>query len=157
MKYLKLFEELNYENSKLTEDEFYDEVGDALELIDFDNFNEKEIEKIRSFVHQIDPKWSCGLVRKDTTKFPPLGIMLNCEWFKNSGGYVHKITGDPAIDIEVIKNTDSWYYVTKTKFSKRSESPLASSGIFLPPITYYKCDQLEGLLETLKEILIYTI
>jgi hypothetical protein len=30
MKYLKLFEELNYENSKLTEDEFYDEVGDAL-------------------------------------------------------------------------------------------------------------------------------
>jgi len=45
MKYLKLFEELNYENSKLTEDEFYDEVGDGLELIDFDNFNQKEIEK----------------------------------------------------------------------------------------------------------------
>jgi len=154
MKYLKLFEELNYENSKLTEDEFYDEVGDALELIDFDNFNEKEIEKIRSFVHQIDPKWSCGLVRKDTTKFPPLGIMLNCEWFKSGRRHVHKITGDPAIDIEVIKNTDSWYYIKRTSFeSKRNWRGRVMDEI----ITYYKCDQLEGLLETLKEILIYTI
>jgi hypothetical protein len=154
MKYLKLFEELNYENSKLTEDEFYDEVGDGLELIDFDNFNEKEIEKIRSFVHQVDPKWSCGLVRKDTTKFPPLGIMLNCEWFKSGGGYVHNMTGGPAIDIEVIKNTDSWYYIKRTSFeSKRNWRGRVMDEI----ITYYKCDQLEGLLETLKEILIYTI
>jgi len=154
MKYLKLFEELNYENSKLTEDEFYDEVGDGLELIDFDNFNEKEIEKIRSFVHQIDPKWSCGLVRKDTTNFPPLGIMLNCEWFKSGRSHVHKITGDPAIDIEVIKNTDSWYYIKRTSFeSKRNWRGRVMDEI----ITYYKCDQLEGLLETLKEILIYTI
>ena len=148
MKWIKLFEDLNYDNSKLTEDEFYDEVGDALDLIDFDNFNEKEIEKIKSFVLQIDPKWSCGLVRTDVpkrqvNKFPPLGIMLNCEWVKSSGpAYVHRIFGSPAIDIEVIKNTDRWYYVKKTKFSKRSES-----------ITYYKCDQLEGLLQTLKEII----
>ena len=119
-----------------------------MDLIDFDNFNEKEIEKIKSFVHQIDPKWSCGLVRTEyyitAKKFPPLGIMLNCEWVKSSGGpaYVHRIFGSPAIDIEVIKNTDRWYYVKKTKFSKRSES-----------ITYYKCDQLEGLLQTLKEII----
>jgi len=80
--------------------------------------------------------------------------MLNCEWFKNSGGYVHKITGDPAIDIEVIKNTDSWYYIRRTIFEeKRGRRGRVMDEI----ITYYKCDQLEGLLETLKEILIYTI
>lgn len=158
MKYLKLFEDLNYDNSKLTEDEFYDEVGDALDLIDFDNFNEKEIEKIKSFVHQINPKWSCGLVRTDTgiitgypTKFPPLGIMLNCEWFKNGVSYVHRIFGSPAIDIEVIKNTDEWYYVKKTKLSKRSA--LSQWGQRDNHLTYYKCDQLEGFLQTLKEII----
>jgi hypothetical protein len=85
--------------------------------------------------------------------------MLNCEWFKSGGGYVHKITGDPAIDIEVIKNTDSWYYIKRTIFEeKRGRRGRVRRGRVMDEIiTYYKCDQLEGLLETLKEILIYTI
>lgn len=148
MKHLKLFEELNYENSKLTEDEFYDEVGDELELVDFDNFSNVEFEKIRSFIQQINPKWSCEFRPSPHLNYQSkttLNLMLNCEWIKTGNSYGHRITGGPAIDIKIMKGKDSWYYITKTIFKEKR-------GFMDEIITYYKCDQLEGLLETLKDI-----
>lgn len=142
-----LVESLDYNNSKLTEDEFFDEVGDAFDLIQRQDFSDAEVKKIQDFVYSINPKWKVDRVRvQKYSKIPsPVGIMLNCDWVKHERYYVRSMNEDSAIDIEVRKSEDSWYYVTVTEIVMGRKATKEKQ-------TYYKCDQLEGLLDTIKNI-----
>ena len=147
MRWIKYFESLDYDNSKLTEDEFFDEVGDAFDLIQRQDFSDGEVKKIRDFVYSINPEWKVDRVRflKDSKIPSPVGIMLKCDWVKHGKYYVREMYDDSVIDIEVWKSEDSWYYVSVNEIGMGRK-------VTKEKVTYYKCDQIEGLLDTIRTI-----
>ena len=149
MKYLKLFE--NHGNTELTIDQYYDILGDSLEIVSPENFTKEELNKISKVVNEINPKITIN--KKPFKLTTSIIIQLNCEYVVGSTypakQYVKKYNDDSGFDMEIIKDSDEWYYINMEKFKWKG---LTSQRLKILDI-YYKCDQLDGLVEQLKELI----
>jgi len=151
MKHLKPFlESTQYQNSKLTENDFYDQCGDGLELIDHENFTKFEIDRITKEMKQSNPEITVTVAPFGKH---PLLIQLNCEYVKRETWFVKSYPNhEDGFTIEIHKDSDDWHWI------KMEKHQIVKTKRFLRPIfnskeTFYKADQLDGLIKLLKEII----
>ena len=132
MKYLKLFEDVNqgYEQIESTNGYVPDEMrgvvlpkNSAKNLINYDNISDREVSDIKDIMSYDD------IVVESRSK----GILKISIFRKDSNVY-------KQMDISISKDIDEWYYVIVMNRENGSKHK------------YYKCDQLNGLLNLLKSI-----
>jgi len=127
MKHLKPFlESTQYQNSELTENDFYDQCGDGIEIMD---------ELYNKIVSLFDTsKWGTRgpYYQKgyDKSKLKPRVVILR--------------NNIDSIDLSIHVLDDEWYLVNTIDYGKGS----ISRG---PKYGYYKCDQWGGLIKFLKD------
>ena len=150
-KHLKLYKESfdTYQNKNLTEDGWYDELGDGMELIRRDGFTKQEIDEIKKEISKINSHIDYTLNPRDTRKDckdGTLDLSLNFEWCKEAGmwrPWVKNYTGNKGFNLEIMKAQDEWFYIeVETYRTYRNVKDLETS--------FYKCDGLDGLIQQLK-------
>lgn len=154
MKYIKLFEYMNWDNIKLSEEEFYNKVRVGEEQINPQKFTDKEIELIESefkrpnikIINRKYYKDEFGR-QKDLKSGNQLDILVDCEYEEQKGkGYdILKANKDTIKQISIWKDEDEWFYVRiHTSIYGRNYKEKAA---------YYKCDQIDGLIQKLSQLI----
>ena len=157
---IKLFSESfdACQNKKLSEGEWFDKVGDDLELINRDEFTPSEVNEIKTKIGSINPNIKFILNPRNLGRNPhvlknsTLALTLNFEWEKSGiSSWVRAYTSKDldAFNIEIIKAQDEWYYMEveiPTLILYRIKKTHDFSYL------WYKCDGLDGLIQQIKEL-----
>lgn len=145
MKYLKLFDSKNEEKfSDITENDYLDVERQSLHI------NDIEKRKIESLIKENDKN---GFRTPITVEYPkntftPLNriscrIVVSYESYRGGPGKGMTRTILPTSYISIIKCDDEWFYVR----DYYQETSLNTRDLIKKDIEYYKCDQLDGLLD----------